>query len=270
VPIRYYVDLGCNPREELTPDTLLDLVMRAHRVESLSGEFRRQYDVDDESLMRVRETIHDPAGETSSRETTVEALRREVDVLREFTPFCEGCPAAALDETYSCIGEIAFPISEMAEHWLLGRLSAPGTIGFSMFQQSCSELGYRDNDILDRWRAAGFLEAHRAPSVEEDGVRITSNEILHELFFVGDISPAHALGVFLHLGAIRGGDGREGDELVSMIERIANSGQAEDATTIEFAIVPEPTDDPSTSDLKLFLYTLYRAFVLQVPLAIRY
>lgn len=268
--IRHYIDLNCRPREELGPEDLLDLYLTWLRAERLAHAFRDRYGDDvEESKMQFEETVQRLGEDPIKRKSTVAELRERCAPLAESAHHCTGCPAAVDGNAFSCIHQVNFPVSQLAEHWLLQQLAPEGTRCFELFADAARSLEYGKSPLLERWRAAGFFEAHQPISEQRGEASVTSDQLLHELFLVGDLMPQHALGVLLHFQALGTDDGREGDEVLQMIEAITDKQSAADAPSLTFAIEPSAEDDDSTRELKTFLFCLFRSFSLQVPLAVR-
>lgn len=267
MPIRYYIDLPCQPREDLGPEELLRLTLLRERALSMRARFEEK-GLHDPAAMRFREQVVTTTGQ-ETRERTVAELESEFAVLTELEKWCVGCPAALIPEPFGCAWSVSLPISSAAQCWLVERLPDEETRGLELFREAAEALGYGNANALANWRRAGFVEGQEPPTIERGEYRPNADMILTELFLVGDLMPTHILGVLLHLRALRASDGREGDELITMIDTMTSQGSAEDAPTIDFAIEPSEEDDLSTRELKQFLASCYLALELQVPLAVR-
>lgn len=269
MPIRYYVDLNCPPRENIGSEELLALLARWERATTVRQQFRDQYNLGDESKMRFRETVNTPEGTREKRETTVAQLREECAVLGQWDSHCARCPASLNGQPYGCTQSVSLPLSHTGELWLVDQLPPAGSRALELFFDAASASGYGESPILDGWRRAGFLEAREPEKAERAGLLVTSGQVVQELFLVGDLMPPHVLGVLLHLQALRASDGREGDDLLALLENVDAQQSAENAPTIEFALTTNEDDEASVRELKQFLYAAYVAFSLQTPLAIR-
>ena len=270
MPIRYFIDLNCIPRETLGPEDLLAMVTRWERAQSIRRQFQEKYQVEDEARMKFRERVVSLEAPAEVREVTVARVREESQPLQEMAACCAGCPAALAVSPYSCVQQISLPIRPAAEEWLVENLAPSGTRAVSLFLEACESRGYASHsEVLANWRKANFLEADEPIRGERDGREVNSDEILTEMFLVGDIMPPHALGLLLHLDALETSDGRRGDELLGLIESVSSQASAESAPAIEFSTHVSQDDDPSVREIKQFLYALYIAFSLQSPLAIR-
>ncbi|CAN5370070.1 hypothetical protein BH09SUM1_BH09SUM1_01850 [soil metagenome] len=269
MPIRYYVDLNCIPREELGAAYLLELIVTRERADAMRAKFIEKYQLDDESRMRFQEKKQAAQGADESRERSVAELRAETAALDEYAHHCAGCPAALAGSPYSCTQAIGLPISLAAQQWLLARLAPGGTRSLALFLEAANLHGYGKAPALVNWRKAGIMEGEKPPQEERGAVIVTADQILNEILLVGDVMPNHALGVLIHLQALAASDGRRGDDLLKLIEHVDETAVAGDAPSIDFDIAEDQADDESTRDMKLFLYAIFRAFSLQVPVAIR-
>ncbi len=267
--IRYYIDLNCKPRTEIGESELLTLLTRWELAQSVRDQFKEKYNTTDEAKMRFRERVVDPNGEIEKRETSVADIRRECEALGKYSDHCDNCPANLDKTAYSCHQKIGFPLSARAEQWLVDQVAPTGSRGAELFIEACSQNDYGSAPLFANWRKAGFLEGKETVKGDRGGLLVSSDQVLNELFLVGDIMPNHALGIFVHLQALVSSDNRTGDDLIDLIENIDNSQSAEDAPTIDFNIKPEADDDESIREIKQFLFALFRAFSLQTPLAIR-
>lgn len=267
--IRHYVDLDCPPRMELGGDGLLELLARRERADAVAEQFAAKYKLADETKMRFREKTVTPDGAQGARETTVAELRAECAPLDAMAHHCMNCPASLGGQPYSCIGAVGLPISAAAEQWLVDSLPPAGDRATELFVDACANHGWGQHPLLARWRKAGFMEAQEAARGNRGGLLVTSDQVLHELLLVGDIMPEHGLGVLAHLRAIvaRGGTGV--NEPMEAVMQVLETGLAEDAPDLEFALAPQDGDDQSILELKLMLSGVYRALSLQVPLAIK-
>ncbi len=269
MPIRYYVNLDCEPRRELGEEELLELLAKRERAQSVQARFREEHGLEDTARMRFREKTATPSGQRVTRETTVAEVLEECRPLGMHARHCESCPAALQGTAYSCTQSISIPISAEAEGWLVRQVAPEGSQAFALFRDAVERQGYGKGGRFANWRKGGFLKADRPVTEKRGEFILTSDQVLNALLLVGDIMPPHGLGVLVHLQALRSTEGHTGDELLALMEGVSQSGSAEDAPEIEFALSPEKGEDASITELKFFLYAVYRALSLEVPLALR-
>jgi hypothetical protein len=270
--IYYYIDLDCPPRRDIGGDELLDGIRRL----LLADHVRKQVNdgkataVPDWEI-RFKRRLVTPDGETVESEMTVADVEQQAQPLREREGFCLDCPAAVTGAPYSCTQTIALPLSAKAEQWLVDRAAPPASLSGQLVRRSAEALGLGACETLDAWRQAGFLEAKSPlrPSGAKDGDPLTSQQLLHAMLLSGDLPPASCLAILLHTQCLRTANGGGPDQVLVMIQQIQERQSASGAPQLEFVLEPEPSDDASTLDLKVFLAAAYRAFSLETPLAIR-
>ena len=267
--IHYYIDLSCMPREILGPDELSSLVARWDRAQVIRQGFGEKWGITDETQMRFRERIVGREGE-ETREATVAEVRRDCAPLEEFAHHCVNCPAALNGTPYSCHGELTLPLSAEAETWLLERLAPTGSRCLALFLDASDGQPIGPSPF-NGWRQAGFLEALEPPVTARNGRNISSDQLLEELFGVGDLMPDHSLGPLLYLQLLEASDGRRGDDVLAVVEAVSStaSGELESPPAIGFALRPEEGESPAVREMKDFLLAIFIAFSLETPLALR-
>jgi len=177
------------------------------------------------------------------------------------------CPTCKLlDEDLACVGVVESRLSAAAEDWLAGRLpehieSLPGML----LRKNLGESGVTGATFA-ALRKRGFCEApgpfsrHWGPFFRR--VTVTTDQVLEELFCAGDVQPAHALGVLVHVGGIQIGRGQinsisDGGKLAHLM---ANLADREPMTLPALSLRDD--DESGVRQLKRYLRALYAAFVL--------
>ncbi len=185
----------------------------------------------------------------------------------------ERCPTCSLlGEELACVGLVEPRISAWSEEWLAGRLpteleSLPG----KLLQKNLEESGARGEGGA-RLRELGLCEApgpftrHYGPFFRR--YTVTTDQLLEELFLAGDVQPAHALGVLVHLGgvAIDGNlplQDADGIKLSEVFQDVASRRER-----VLCTIDHDEDDDPSQRELKRYLRALYAAFVLDTEVRV--
>lgn len=138
---------------------------------------------------------------------------------------CRTC--ALLQRPFACVGVIPTPLPANVEEWLVQRLPDDlESVGGFLLRKAIGDFGYdgaraRDLRAAGRLEAPGPFERHYGPFFRR--FVVSSEQILEELLCAGDIAPAHALAVLMHLQAIDV-DGavpkklEDGDKLGALIE----------------------------------------------------
>jgi hypothetical protein len=141
---------------------------------------------------------------------------------------CRTCKL--LEQPFACVGVIETPLPAKIEEWLVQRLPDDlESVGGFLLRKAIGDFGYdgaraRELRQAGRLEAPGPFERHYGPFFRR--FVVSSEQILEELLCAGDVAPAHALAVLMHLGAIDV-DGavptrlEEGDKLGALIENPA-------------------------------------------------
>lgn len=188
----------------------------------------------------------------------------------EKTGPCADCPACVLDDTAGCFGTVGYPVSAEAEQWLYDRISnevEPWTArGWREFWKNCRA----DPAQIALLRSKGddFLEGTSAWGLTANSggrpFTLNANELLAALFAAGSLKTADALMLLGLLGALDTDVDPEDEDRPVIGVSETDTGEIEEK--LAFDIYPEPYDDPSTCDLKTYLFALFFAAALGVEL----
>jgi len=183
------------------------------------------------------------------------------------------CPTCTLlDEAAACVGVIEGPISPDAEEWLVGRLpvtidSLPG----QLLRQNLKESSITGAGA-EALRKRGLMAApkpftkHYGPFFR--GYTVSSDQLLEEMLCAGDVQPAHALAILVHVSGIAVDDevpanASDGAKL----SEIMQSPEDRESRTLCTIHIDED-DERSIVQLKRFLRALYAAFVHDTELRV--
>jgi hypothetical protein len=183
------------------------------------------------------------------------------------------CPTCALlDEELACVGVIEAPIAPETEEWLAGRLpptmeSLPGTLLRQNFKDSAIT-GAGGEALRKRGLCAAPkpFTKHYGPFFR--GYTVSTDQLIEQMLCAGDIQPAHALAILVHLGGIAVDDEvpASPDDGPRLSEIVESPGTREKRTLCTIHI---DDDDPrSTVQIKRFLRALYAAFVQDTELRV--
>jgi hypothetical protein len=201
--IDYVVDYDCEPKRALGLDHILELLKdRSRAVAAL--ELLRRRGVDEVPIHEVEFEFvaRTPEGDMAPRRVRVKDVLDKASALEEFAPACDGCPANNTGRAYGCVGSIGYPLSQIGEVWLLGRVQrGPGS---DLLRALLRELELNGSDIA-KMRAAGgtFFEARSAPRREDLGFELATDQLLEVIFCKGHLVPSHAAIVLVALSALR-------------------------------------------------------------------
>lgn len=268
--IRYSIGISCPPRRELGDDVLSELVWKAHRLRVIEEDLaRRGVNIDREGARFNERTVR-ADGVIAERTVSLAEMSEEVMPLVALAPECRDCPASVTGTPFGCHATVAFPLSAMAEEWLVARVPPPGSSTRRIFVDSMLKFGWGSESRIPEWRRLGLLEREEALRVSDagDSVPITSDAILHALFMLGEVSPDHALAMLLLTDAISTNDGRTGEDLLEMLSDYSERDSLEGAPDIIFAIDPVEGENRGILELKRYLYALYIGFAAQAILRV--
>lgn len=201
--IDYVVDYDCEPKRALGLDHILELLKdRSRAVAAL--ELLRKKGVPDRPLDQVEFEFvaRTPEGDMAPRRVRVKEVLDKASALEEFAPACDDCPANNTGRAYGCVGSIGYPLSQVGEVWLLGRVQrGPGS---DLLRALLKELALDGADIA-KMRAAGttFFEARIAPQRGDLGFELATDQLLEVIFCKGHLVPSHASIVLIALSALR-------------------------------------------------------------------
>lgn len=184
------------------------------------------------------------------------------------------CPSCQLvGEDLACVGIVLPIVSARAEEWLLRRLPAdleslPGMLLTQNLHEGGVEgKGGRELRKRGYFEAPGPFSRHWGPFFRR--TTVTTDQLFEELFCAGDVQPAHALGVLLHVGGVAV-DGSiphapaDGAKLSALFEAPASRRERVLCTLA----ANDDDDDRSVSELKRFLRAAWAAFVLDCELRV--
>jgi hypothetical protein len=190
---------------------------------------------------------------------TLQAATRIAEGAR-LTPAKSGCDACEIGD--HCIGVVSTPLDEK---WLMDRLPEElESISGEVVKQAVAT-GF-DGKRGKELRAGGKLGDSRPVERGWGGFFrkfiVTSDQLLEQMFCVGDIEPPQALAILVQLGAISV-DGRvprgldEGGGLSELAEDVPARRKRTQCT-----VTATPSDGDSIAELKRFLRALHAAFCL--------
>jgi hypothetical protein len=255
----YLIDWPCSPKNSLTPPGLLARVKAGRRAQLIrefyaqAGEKRAEKDMGFEMVYR-----------TADGEQDVQILRVDQmeSLAAELTPHavhCAACPANLTPAPFGCIGTVNYPLSMLAEAWLLERLpSEEEPLPFLLLTKG-QEMGntgaHAEN--LRRNNAGVFFEAAEPMRRRYPEMDVTGGQMFELFFLLGDIPPKRAHMILLFMGAIP-----RDLQADAVLKAVPAPPEARETTP--FLLQPETGDDASIRELKGFLHALYTAYLLNV------
>jgi hypothetical protein len=205
--VDYVVDLPCPVKSDLPTPKLVDLI-KSRNTANIVLTLERERGNENPSLATevgyLRQT---PAGGTMEN-ISIQGLLDQSAPLQDYEHYCIGCPANALSKPFGCYGSIAYPISGLAEQWLMDRL--PGDLDSTAGQYlraSIADFGYDGGSVRDMRRHDMFFERRKpVQRTWRTGLlrrwTLTSDQLLQMMIGLGDIGAAHCGMLALFFGVV--------------------------------------------------------------------
>jgi len=252
--IDYYGLFPCKVRESISDADLLRMEKARNRADTILDLMRNDPEVDksipeSEWTFGLRVLGPDGPQETEIRIADVLA---EAAPLQELATHCVHCPKNIRSADFGCGGAVHYPITAVAEHWLVSRL--PTDLSASagrLLTQAIADFGY-DGAVVDDARVRKELYEADKPQERKWGgffskkTRITSSQIIQMAFFVGNLQPAHAKMIAWFLGFL--------NDDSSISDNPLNR--------------PQPDDDNGVIEMKLFFSVAALAGTNNIPVLI--
>ncbi len=259
--IDYIIDYDCVPKQTLGTNGILERLKGRERAESIVQLYRQHGD--DRSPKEMGFEMVRTAAD-GSEETQIIIVQHLLDSAEELTPLehhCDGCPANRTGDPFGCMGKISYPLSPFGEAWLLNQLPEPTeTLVWLLLRQGIIDLNY-DGSTVKPLRAAGTTHFSEQRTIQRvlGEITVDSNQVFEMTFLLGHIQPNHAGILLLFFGAIP--RDLETDEIMRI-----GTMPPDQRADYDFLITVSASDDPTTAELKQFLYALYLAWQLNVRL----
>jgi hypothetical protein len=270
--IDYVVDYDCEPKQALGLDHILDLLKDRSRalaaLELLQRKGIGDMPIDQVEFEFVART---PEGDMAPRRVKVKSVLDKASALEEFAPACDDCPANNTGRAYGCVGSIGYPLSQVGEVWLLGRVHrGPGS---DLLKALLKELALDGSDIA-KMRAAGgtFFEARVAPHRSDLGFELATDQLLEVIFCKGHLVPAHAAIVLIALSALRLERPVPDQAKLPPGSAMLVGKDDKGLETAQLFDIPAPSqdDDDTIRELKAFFRALFLARGFGVKLLLDY
>jgi hypothetical protein len=176
---------------------------------------------------------------------------------------CARCPANVGKRAFGCTGAINYPLTAAGESWLLEHLpDNRHPLIFMLLPRVMRDMGYTgERGAALRAEPGVFLASAQAPVRDLGALTVSGDQVFEMLFLSGPIYPAHGSLLLQFLGAVP----RDLDADV-MLQLSNPPSPAWIDEHVPFLHAPDASDDPTIGALKAFLYALYVAYCLGVPL----
>ncbi len=267
--IEYIIEYDCAPKRELSADGILERIKERERASEVIQWFRSAGDDRPPSQMGFEFSRSTPADQGEKQLIVVQDLLDHAAELDDYADHCRQCPANCGRAAYGCMGFIQYPITGLAEAWLLDRLPVPDEpLVWLLLRQGIQKLGYdgasvkalRDSDGANSGRT--YFESPSAPRRRLGEVRVTGDQALEMIFGVGErIIPNHAGILLLFFGAIqRDLEAEEIQDISSLDGAIREE--------FDFEILDSAEYDTCIREFVAFFRAMHRAWKLNVALLV--
>ncbi len=267
--IDYIIGLDCPPKRDLTAAGILERLKERQRADEVIEWFRASADERTPDQMGF-EFSQRKSGDTGEKQLiVVQDLLDHAVVLDDYAGHCQNCPANFAGRPFGCMGFINYPVTALAETWLLERLPMPDEpLVWLLLRQGIQKLGYdgssvkalrdAENESIDGLRA--YFELPAAPQRRLGEIRVSGDQILESIFGVGNrIIPNHAGILLLFVNAIE--RDLEAEEIQDISSYDATIRQA-----ISFDMLEATGHDTCIREFIAFFHALYTAWKLNLPL----
>lgn len=263
------IEFDCAPKAELTSAGILERLKERQRAQEVIEWFRAAGDERSPAQMGFEFSQSTPSDSGDKQLIVVQDLLDHAAVLDERADHCMTCPANRASRPYGCAGFIQYPITALAETWLLDRLPAPDEpLVWLLLRQGIQKLGY-DGASVKALRAADaghtadgptYFELPDAPQRRLGELRVSSDQLMEMIFGVGErIIPNHAGILLLFVHAI------ERDLEAEEIQDISSS-QPSTRESYRFEMSVTDDSDQCIREFVAFFQALYTAWKLDAPL----
>ena len=267
--IDYMIDFDCAPKRELSAAGILERLKERQRAQEVIEWFRAAGDQRPPAEMGFEFSQSTPSDGGDKQLIVVQDLLNHAAVLDEHADHCQTCPANRARQPYGCTGFIQYPITALAETWLLDRLPVPDEpLVWLLLRQGIQKLGYdgssvkalRDNDAGNTADGPAYFELPDAPQRRLGELRVSSDQLLEMIFGVGErIIPNHAGILLLFVHAIAR------DLEAEEIQGISSSAASmRDRHNFEMSVTAD--SDQCIREFVAFFHALYTAWKLDTPL----
>jgi hypothetical protein len=260
--IDYAIQYDCDPKRALTLEGLMVRLKGRDRADAVIQLYRDQGDKRSPANMGFEMVRRLPDGSEETQTIVVQDLLDLAAELTPWEPYCIDCPANRAGGPFGCVGAINYPLSEQAERWLLDQLPDNNhPLPFMLLQGAIREMGYRGESVAPlRAQEGVFLEAPQPLERDLEAVRVTGDQVFELLFMSGPIHPAHGSMLLQFFGGIS--PDLDADTIMQLA---APPSQDWIDEHIPFLHVIQRSDDVTILALKQFLYAVYVAYRLAVP-----
>ncbi|MCY3573503.1 MAG: hypothetical protein OXG92_05610 [Chloroflexi bacterium] len=259
------IEFDCAPKRALSAAGIVQRLKERAQAESVIASHRASDDQRPIAEMHFEFSRSTPGNPGAIQLIAVSDVLEYASDLDDYARHCQACPASR-GIAYGCVGFVRYPISALAENWLLERLPVPDEpLVWLLLKQGIQKLGY-DGASLRALRQSdanrSYFELAAAPRRRLGELRVSGDQALEMILGVGErIIPNHSGILLLFFGAIdRDLEAQQIQEISSYAPDIRQRA----AFTLDLPANP----DGCIRELAALFHALYVAWKLNVPLFI--
>ncbi|MBN1680954.1 MAG: hypothetical protein JW966_11755 [Anaerolineae bacterium] len=260
--IDFIIHYDCEPKNALALEGLMGRLKGRDRANAIIQLYRVEGDTRSPSQMGFEMVRRTADGTEETEVIVVQQLLDAAEELRPWEHHCTGCPANRTGVPFGCVGTINYPVSTLAERWLLDQLpDSDHPLVYMLLQRALRDLGYSGQAATPLREQEGvFLENPRPLERDFGGGIISGDQVFEMLFLSGPIQPAHGALILQFFGGIS--PDLDADVMMLFAAPPSPEWIAQHAP---FQHVASVRDDESIEHLKAFFRAIYIAFGLGVP-----
>lgn len=262
--IDYVVDTPCIPRDSMTLDDIVRRIKDRERAIEVIRWYRDNHDERSPSEIGFEVTRRSADGTEATQLLIAQDALDEAAIVDRLAQDYQSCEAAEVLAFYECFGSLNYPLANRAEIWLLEQL--PGIedpMLFLMLMRGVQEFGYTGQAARELRNNVGVYFQNPDTLARRYAELDVTTDVLFEMTFqLGPIQPAHAAMLLLFFNAIPRSD-MQPDRIMALTKGELSREEMQAQFPFQHHILQD--DLESVKDYKRFFLTLYRAYLLQVP-----
>ncbi len=260
------IEFDCAPKRSLSVAGIVQRIKERAQAESVIASHRASGDQRPIAELHFEFSRSTPGNPGAPQLIAVNDILDYASDLESHAQHCQTCPASRGAGAYGCVGFVRYPISALAENWLLERLPVPDEpLVWLLLKQGIQTLGYDGASVralrqTDENRT--YFELPVAARRRLGELRMSGDQALEMILGVGErIIPNHGGILLLFFGAI------DRDLEAEQIQEIS-SHAPEIRQRTPFTLDLPANADSCIREFAALFHALYVAWKLNVPLFI--
>ncbi len=263
--IDYIIDSPCIPRDTFTLLEMLQLLKDKARAEQVINLYQQRNDPRPLEEIGFEVSRFDADGHEFSQTILATDAFERVKQLDDVMAAYDACAHFKIGDFLDNFGAINYPIGNRGEIWLLEQLpGAEDPLLFLMLMRTVQEFGYTGNETRRiRDMVGTYFENADTLARRYSEMDVTTDILFEMTFLLGPLQPAHAVMLLFFYNAIPRSDVTP-QQMSALWQHDLSA--AEFIEQFPFLHQFSDHDEESVRDMKRFLWALYRAYTLNVPL----